>query len=411
MAKSCSIVIGAGLGDEGKGHYTDILCNKPKTLNIRFNGGPQAAHTVVTPDGRRHVFRHLGAGTFTGAATYLGSDFLINPVELVIEKAEFKKDFGINPTVFVNLNSPVTTLYDVYINQAVEEYRSKDRHGSCGMGIWETVERTKDPQYKITVRDLVFRDSLKEKLKKIRDEYVPKRLKEEYGISLSELKNLSEDFSSMISSEETLDMLLFYAEEFLSFVTVRSDSIIDCYDNLVFEGAQGLGLDENNPDCSVDFLTPSTTGVTNAMKILKNANYKGSRPGIYYISRPYATRHGMGPLSHEVDMAPYRNVEDKTNIKNKFQGDLRFAYIDFDELTRRIYRDLKNISIPSTINIGFTCLDQLDEPFGIGSSEGITKYHASDFISKAKTYFKNAIPMINGFSGTFGLTRDEFEEF
>lgn len=410
MGKSCSIVIGAGLGDEGKGHYTDILCNKPNTLNIRFNGGSQAAHTVVTPDGMRHVFHHLGAGTFTGAATYLGSDFLINPVEFVMEKTKFVKKFGVKPTVYVNLNSPVTTLYDMYINQAVEEYRDKDRHGSCGMGIWETCERNKNGMFRITVKDLTFKEILNEKLKRIRDIYVPKRLKEEYGLEISDLKNLSKDFPSLLVSQETIDMFLFYAEEFLSMVSVRDDSIINSFENLVFEGAQGLGLDENNPDYSVDFLTPSTTGVKNAMRILKTAKYKGE-PSIYYISRPYATRHGMGPLEHEVSMAPYTKIEDKTNVKNEYQGALRFAFIDFDILAKRINRDIQNICMPSSINIGFTCLDQLDEPVGISEGGILGKNHAGDFISKATNYFRNAIPLVNGFSGTYGLTRDEFEEF
>jgi len=67
--KKCSIVIGSLWGDEGKGHMTDILCSEMSTLNVRFNGGAQASHTVVTPDGKRHAFRHYGSGTFAGATT------------------------------------------------------------------------------------------------------------------------------------------------------------------------------------------------------------------------------------------------------------------------------------------------------------------------------------------------------
>ena len=410
MKQSCSIVIGAGLGDEGKGHYVDILSNKPSTLNIRFNGGPQAAHTVVTPDGMRHVFRHIGAGTFTGAATYLGQDFLINPVEFVFEYNDLKEKFGITPIVFINEKSPVTTFFDMYINKAIEEYRDKNRHGSCGMGIWETVVRTDNPEYKITVKDLFFEKPLREKLKRIRDIYVPKRLKEEYGLVLSDISNLSENYMAMILNDETIDMFIFYVYEFLSLVTIRNDTIINCFNNLVFEGAQGLGLDENNPECSMDYLTPSTTGVTNAMRILKNAKYTGI-PEIYYISRPYATRHGMGPLAYETDEAKYKRVVDETNIPNKYQGNLRFAYIDFDIMASRIVRELPKIVIPSKINIGFTCLDQLDTSFGVGNKEGIEKHNSGDFINKAKLYFKKAIPCVIDFSGTYGLTRDEFEEF
>jgi adenylosuccinate synthase len=46
------IVLGLGFGDEGKGAITDYLVEKFRINSvIRFNGGSQAAHTVVTPDG------------------------------------------------------------------------------------------------------------------------------------------------------------------------------------------------------------------------------------------------------------------------------------------------------------------------------------------------------------------------
>ena len=81
--KNVRIVIGANFGDEGKGLMTDYFCSQaPPTegvLNVRFNGGAQAGHTVVAPDGRRHIFGHLGAGSFLpNVATYLTSDFIIN---------------------------------------------------------------------------------------------------------------------------------------------------------------------------------------------------------------------------------------------------------------------------------------------------------------------------------------------
>lgn len=44
-------VIGSHYGDEGKGLITDYLASHHKnTLVIRFNGGAQAGHTVITPE-------------------------------------------------------------------------------------------------------------------------------------------------------------------------------------------------------------------------------------------------------------------------------------------------------------------------------------------------------------------------
>ena len=58
-------IIGANYGDEGKGLATDYLTG-PDSLVVRFNGGAQAGHTVCTPSGQRHVFSHIGAGSFRG---------------------------------------------------------------------------------------------------------------------------------------------------------------------------------------------------------------------------------------------------------------------------------------------------------------------------------------------------------
>ena len=65
------IVSGASYGDEGKGLASDFFASESsgKTVNVLTNGGPQRGHTVELEDGRRHVFKHFGAGTFRGAET------------------------------------------------------------------------------------------------------------------------------------------------------------------------------------------------------------------------------------------------------------------------------------------------------------------------------------------------------
>jgi len=77
-----NVVIGANYGDEGKGAAVDRLATEAgaQCLVVRFNGGAQAGHTVETPDGRRHVFSHFGAGSFAGARTFLSRFFVSNPI-------------------------------------------------------------------------------------------------------------------------------------------------------------------------------------------------------------------------------------------------------------------------------------------------------------------------------------------
>ena len=136
MASSGSLevfaVIGSGYGDEGKGLVTDSL-SASTTRVVRYNGGAQAGHTVCKANGIRHVFHHVGAGTFSGATTHLSKFFVVNPILANQELAELAQ-LGYNPVITVDLYAPVTTPIDMMINQAVEQQRGNNRHGSCGIG-------------------------------------------------------------------------------------------------------------------------------------------------------------------------------------------------------------------------------------------------------------------------------------
>lgn len=79
------VVIGSSFGDCGKGLVTDYLCSQGAGIVVRFNGGANAGHTVVTPDGQRHVFSHFGSGTLLGVPTFLSSFFVCNPIQFAKE--------------------------------------------------------------------------------------------------------------------------------------------------------------------------------------------------------------------------------------------------------------------------------------------------------------------------------------
>lgn len=399
--KRCSIVIGSLWGDEGKGHMTDILCNSQSSLNIRFNGGAQASHTVVTPDNRRHAFRHFGAGTFAGARTYLSDNFIVNTPMFFKERKELINSFNIFPCEYVNPNCLVTTPWDMFINQAVETVRGENRHGSCGFGINETVERSRNTQYKITVRDLLSKDKLIQKLLLIQNEYVEKRLNDEYNLAVDELP---EEYQQAIKDKENIDMFLFFANEFIANVQICGDGILNKFDNIVFEGAQGLLLDQNNSEY-FPHVTTSNTGIKNVMKILKDASYMG-RIDIYYMSRCYITKHGAGPFKGEINHKPYSNVIDLTNIPNEFQGALRFGYLDFDLLAYEINKDLRNLCLPANVNITFTCLDQVDSQIKYISDEKIEFIEAEDFLYIAWEILSAKIKKLNGIYATNGPTRE-----
>lgn len=401
--KNAYIATGSLFGDEGKGNVTDMLClENPSTINIRFNGGAQASHTVVTPDGKRHAFRHFGSGTFAKAPTYLSEDFIVNIFAFDTERRELYDKFNIIPIVYVNPNCTVTTLWDMYINQAIEALRGEERHGSCGMGINETVHRSKYAEYKITVMDLISTEKLREKLEKIQNEYVPKRLKNKYQISIGELP---QDYKAKFENEENINMTMFYVQEFLKNVQIMGDFILNRYDTAVFEGAQGLMLDQG---CSKFWpnVTTSNTGIKNVMKILNQIKFNGNLK-IYYISRCYVTRHGRGIFPTEVEGKPYKNIVDLTNVPNEFQESLRFGILDVDLLIEGINKDLKNLKFQAEIYITFTCFDQL---------EGIARYQLNkkeeavskkQFLTRMLHILKQNINNLSGMYVTTGIARDK----
>ncbi len=363
--KNIYVVIGSNFGDEGKGLMTDYFCRKgEKVLNIRFNGGAQAGHTVVTPDGKRHVFSHIGAGTFAGADTYLSKFFIVNPMLFMKEYSFLSNKFNISPQIIVSRNAVVTLPCDMLINQLVESTRNKERHGSCGVGINETLVRSSYNEFKIQFADIHFeknpeyprnisytRSYMVNRIRNINKVYVSKRL-EELGI-----KDIPNDFYEMLNNE---NLIYNYIDDFMSMYRIcKTDCYFDEYDTAVFEGAQGLLLDCNRDDY-FPHLTPSDTGMKNVRELLKD--FPQCETEICYVTRSYFTRHGAGRFKSEnAEVQKQYNLKDKTNCFNEYQRNFRYGYFDLDEFIYTIKNDFKYINTDEKISLAVTHLDETDD--------------------------------------------------
>ncbi len=333
-------VVGANWGDEGKGVAVDYLCAvQGAGVVVRYNGGAQAGHTVVTPDGRRHVFSHFGSGTFLDVPTFLSQFFLVNPI-LFADEMRVLVNQGVTPRVYAHPECLVTTFADMMINQRLEKKRGKDRHGSVGLGIGETVERSAIPTLKITMSDLWNRaKSVESKLAEICEKYAKYRT----GEAIKE--------PAMI-------------EAFLKGCWKVADAISpagigQCKDP-VFEGAQGLMLDMDNKDM-FPHVTRSNTGLKNVRTLCAQAKIDLKDLYTYYVSRTYLTRHGAGPLPGE---DPALKYADETNAPHPWQGSLRFAPLDAEALMKRCIADAGGQSF----GIFMTHTDQKLAPEGLALS-------------------------------------------
>ena len=331
-------VIGANYGDEGKGLATDALAYEAMNtygncLVICNNGGAQRSHTVVLEDGTRHAFSHFGSGTFRRADTYLSEYFILNPIIFRKEFEELVK-LGYEPKVYIDKNCRISTFYESFLNQMLEQSR-KTKHGSCGLGIWETVKLYDDnsrwrygdfkkadlyeTMKEIEVRAFLFRHTLNKYRTSgmITDEiyYYWKPLIEDYKIRF----HFIDDLMFMINN------------------TIETDAeVIRNYNSIIFENGQGLLL---NSDKDNVHTTPSNTGMKNIVEI-ENSFSGDFYVEPIYVTRTYMTRHGAGEFKTECTKENIGNIGvDRTNIPNPHQGSLRYGILDFDELITRIRND------------------------------------------------------------------------
>ena len=351
--KKAKVIIGGGFGDEGKGLFTDYLSaqSSGSACVVRFNGGAQAGHSVQLADGRRHVFSHFGSGTYAGLPTFLSSFFVCSPMTFLREYKELKSE-GCFPKTYIDPDCPVTTPYDIMINQIVEQARGNDRHGSVGVGFGETIERNQHASYALTVRDLADVDALCVRLEAIRSEWLPRRLAT-LGVT-----TLTSEWAERLESEGIFAHFLDDCTDFLGRITVATLRSLSGFDDLIFEGAQGLLLDQHYG--WFPHVTRSNTGIKNAVALAETIGLAAL--DVYYLTRSYVTRHGAGPLPHELPEQPYSKIIDPTNRSHAYQGELRFAWFDVDLFRDTVERDLKSCSTPLVLrpHLGMSCLDQID---------------------------------------------------
>jgi len=354
MVKVAHVVCGLNFGDEGKGLMTDYLSSKfDKSITVRFNGGAQAGHTVTTPEGFRHVFSHVGSGTFVNADTYLSEYFVCNP-SLFFKELIDLYNIGVRPKVYINSEAYVTTPYDIIINQIAEKRRGSNKHGSCGVGFNETIHRNEIMEdVKLNVGDLKYPSIVRETLNKIRNTYAKFRLEE---LGYADEYDLHRN---IFHSDELLENYMKDLKAFYDYIIVADDDLLNLYDNVVFEGAQGLLLDQYHK--WFPHVTRSSTGLENVSDIVNETNINDIN--VNYMTRVYLTRHGAGPMPYELSDKPYSKIIDETNIPNDYQGTLRFGYFNLDLINESISEDLKKCKISGKGNhrLVVTCLDQVDD--------------------------------------------------
>ncbi len=313
------MIAGLIYGDEGKGSYVDHIVRKFDIgYVLRANGGAQALHHVVTPEGVTHGFSQFGSGTFfKNTKTILSHYMLIEPLSL-IKEAEVLESKGIqNPfeRLIISENAPMITIFHIFLNRLKETIRGDLRHGSCGFGIGET-QSDIDNNLGITIymKDLDDPILLREKLQILYDIKLTDATKADAGKNL----DILEEFDSF-DIDTYFEILLDLRDKLYLVSDEEIIRIISKYDT-VFEGAQGVLLDQSYgffPYC-----TRSNTTFENGYKLLASTQNTVTKIGLL---RAYGTRHGAGPFVTETNDL---YVEPCHNSYGEWQQQFRTGWFD-----------------------------------------------------------------------------------
>jgi adenylosuccinate synthase len=352
------LTVDLGFGDAGKGSIVDFLAREHAAHTVvRYNGGAQAAHRVVTSgrSPREHVFAQFGSGTLAGAATHLSRFMLLDPLAMQAEEQHLQA-LGVTDAfdrTTIDERALVITPFQRAANRLKELARGEGRHGSCGMGIGETmVDYLEHGQRVLFAGDLRRPDVLRAKLDFLRQ------------VNMAKIQALpsglpdSDDAAREYSPLRDLDWLDWLIEEYGAFAqrarivpSTFLHSILRRPGMVIFEGAQGVLLDEwqgFHP-----YTTWSTTTLEHAERLLDEAGYTGDRTRIG-ITRAYATRHGAGPLPTE-DADLTRALPDASNSFGAWQRGFRVGWLDLALLKYALE------ATGRLDQLAVTCLDRLND--------------------------------------------------
>ncbi|MGB7795959.1 MAG: adenylosuccinate synthase [Pseudonocardiaceae bacterium] len=278
------ILIGAQWGDEGKGKATDLLGERAQWV-VRYQGGNNAGHTVVLPDGQDFALHLIPSGILTpGVTNVIGNGVVVDPGVLLEELAGLHARNVDTARLLISADAHLIMPYHVAMDRVTERYLGKAKIGTTGRGIGPAYQ-DKVARVGVRAQDLLDEKILRQKVEAALD------FKNQVLVKVYNRRALD--------AEQVVDTVLEQGAHFahrIADTRLLLDQALRRGETVLLEGSQGTLLDVDHG--TYPFVTSSNPTAGGACA--------GSGIGptkitaVVGILKAYTTRVGSGPFPTEL---------------------------------------------------------------------------------------------------------------
>jgi adenylosuccinate synthase len=274
-----TVIVGAQWGDEGKGKIVDLLAQSSE-LVCRYQGGPNAGHTIVR-DGETFKLHHIPSGIlYEGKISVIGAGCVVDP-RLLVEEIDGLEARGISTEgLRLSGNAHLIMPWHVAIDSASER-----RLGTLQIG---TTRRGIGPAYADKAARLGIR---------VQDILDPKILRQKFETALAEKNLLLDERLEPGDLADRMETCAARLRPHVADTSLLVERALKAGQKVLLEGAQGTLLDLDHG--TYPFVT-SSNPVAGAA-----ATGIGIGPtrieSVIGVAKAYVTRVGEGPFPTEIE--------------------------------------------------------------------------------------------------------------
>ncbi|MEU7811554.1 adenylosuccinate synthase [Pseudonocardia sp. NPDC049154] len=278
------VLIGAQWGDEGKGKATDLLGGSVQWV-VRYQGGNNAGHTVVLPDGQDFALHLIPSGILTpGAKNVIGNGVVVDP-GVLLEELKGLENRGVDTTgLMISADAHLIMPYHVAIDKVTERFLGKSKIGTTGRGIGPAYQ-DKVARVGVRVADVLDEKILHQKVEAALD------FKNQVLVKVYNRRAMD--------PAEVVDGVLAQAEGFkhrIADTRLLLNQALEAGETILLEGSQGTLLDVDHG--TYPFVTSSNPTAGGAAVGSGIGPNKIDR--VIGILKAYTTRVGSGPFPTEL---------------------------------------------------------------------------------------------------------------